>query len=277
MSMGWIRICLLPMGVALLVSVQKITLAADYFPDDYGDASREGAFIASDGSTNTGIVEMDVDEDWFRFVALPGIAYKLEATASTIWDVNLELRGLDGIMTLAKANSSRTTSPVRASITWTNRGAAGSYYVGITPYLKFTTGTYAFAATPVNWADADQDGLPDGWETSKFLGLGYGADDDNDGDGYSNLREYYAGTCPTNRYSNMAIISFSNVNGMVSLRWSAVSDAVYGVKSATNLLVNSWKCEATNYCFAPTTSTQEWAGLTMETNLFYRIELMTNQ
>ena len=46
-------------------------------------------------------------------------------------------------------------------------------------------------------ADSDSDGLPDSWEMIHFGDLEQGADDDPDGDGLSNLEEYYAGCDPT--------------------------------------------------------------------------------
>lgn len=45
--------------------------------------------------------------------------------------------------------------------------------------------------------DSDGDGLPDWWEMQYFGGLQYGANDDPDGDGYTNLEEFNAGTDPT--------------------------------------------------------------------------------
>lgn len=46
-------------------------------------------------------------------------------------------------------------------------------------------------------ADSDNDGLPDAWELAEFGEIGlYGANDDPDGDGLTNLQEYLAGTKP---------------------------------------------------------------------------------
>jgi hypothetical protein len=51
-------------------------------------------------------------------------------------------------------------------------------------------------------ADSDGDGLPDEWERAYFGDLRYGPDDDPDGDGYTNLEEYNAGTDPTDPLSS---------------------------------------------------------------------------
>lgn len=45
--------------------------------------------------------------------------------------------------------------------------------------------------------DSDGDGLPDSWEIEYFGDLSHGPDEDFDGDGYTNLEEYEAGTDPT--------------------------------------------------------------------------------
>ncbi len=52
-----------------------------------------------------------------------------------------------------------------------------------------------------NPTDSDGDGLPDAWETGFFGGLSQTAAGDPDGDGWSNLSEYQAGTDPTSAAS----------------------------------------------------------------------------
>jgi methylaspartate ammonia-lyase len=58
-------------------------------------------------------------------------------------------------------------------------------------------GAWAAAPAPLLVADADADGLPDGWEHHFFGGLDKLPGEDNDLDGQSNLEEYLAGTDPT--------------------------------------------------------------------------------
>ncbi len=54
----------------------------------------------------------------------------------------------------------------------------------------------------VEITDTDDDGLPDTWEQTYFENLDQGPDDDFDGDEYSNLEEYQAGTSPANDAEN---------------------------------------------------------------------------
>jgi hypothetical protein len=49
--------------------------------------------------------------------------------------------------------------------------------------------------------DTDSDGLPDTWEMDNFGTLDYGANDDPDDDGKTNLQEYNAGTDPNKKAS----------------------------------------------------------------------------
>jgi len=64
--------------------------------------------------------------------------------------------------------------------------------------------------------DADQDGLPDGWEAIALNGTGQGTDDDGDQDGPPNIAEYIAGTGPTNENSYFKVeLSASGGGGVI--------------------------------------------------------------
>ena len=101
----------------------------------------------------------------------------------------------------------------------------------------------AYGNTPSNWiaaeptpgrltgvADSDHDGLPDLWEvehqTNPFLD---DANADPDGDGFSNLQEYLAGTDPRNAESSLLLrVEMSQPTGVV-LNFLAVSNRSYSV------------------------------------------------
>jgi autotransporter-associated beta strand protein len=59
---------------------------------------------------------------------------------------------------------------------------------------------------------------------------------DPDGDGFSNLQEYTAGTNPTNAASKFLLGGFNRAESKDVLNWSAVSGRVYEVYWTTNLL-----------------------------------------
>jgi len=74
----------------------------------------------------------------------------------------------------------------------------GDGFSNLQEYLAGSNPTNSLS-TPL---DTDADGLPDAWEMTYFGTLAYGAGDDPDGDGYSNLQEYIAGTNPNDAASN---------------------------------------------------------------------------
>jgi len=63
--------------------------------------------------------------------------------------------------------------------------------------MVYQEGTKNISVTGSNFADADLDGLPDGWEMSYFGNLDQKPDGDYDHDGITNLVEYAQGTNPT--------------------------------------------------------------------------------
>ena len=91
---------------------------------------------------------------------------------------------------------------------------------------------------PGTYADRDHDGLPDFWEQMYFgdptLAV---ASADPDGDGYTNLQEWLAGTDPTNSASFFRIESMQGgtVPGGWEISWPSVASRVYDVECTTNL------------------------------------------
>lgn len=76
--------------------------------------------------------------------------------------------------------------------------------------------------------DTNASGLPDGWE-AMFGVSNPGADDD--GDGETNLQEYYANTNPTNAASVLQITSTTRaVNGHVTLTWPTIGGTRYRIQ-----------------------------------------------
>lgn len=83
--------------------------------------------------------------------------------------------------------------------------------------------------------DADNDGMPDAWET--LNGLNPAVDDaglDLDGDGISNLDEYKAGTDPRQRDSNFRVSDISAAAG-IQLQWSSVPGRSYAIEESSDL------------------------------------------
>jgi hypothetical protein len=89
--------------------------------------------------------------------------------------------------------------------------------------------------------DADNDGIPDAWET----GFGFDPnsntdrDLDTDGDGLSNYKEYLVGTDPTNKLSNLRI-DLTTTPGSATVQVSAVAGHTYSIQYTDDLEGGVW-------------------------------------
>lgn len=218
--------------------------AADRYPDDVGDEPAEATlFTVGTGTVQlAGVVQPDTDVDWYRFTALPGLIYQIEAVTAGVWDVALELRAPDGQTLWSATNSSFSGAPVKASLVWTNPGAAGVCYVGVRGLLEFTTGSYQVVVAPLNFSDLDGDGLPDAWENQHFgTNTTQQGGDDADFDGVSNLDEFYTMTQPTNAGSRFAITAITQAGGTAVVSWAAAPWGRYRLDGGTNLSGAGWQ------------------------------------
>ena len=88
-------------------------------------------------------------------------------------------------------------------------------------------------------ADADGDGLPDGWELqfAPNLTVLNGAGD-NDHDGFTNAEEFIADTNPLDPNSNLRLINMTKAAPLspVTLRWASSPGRVYRIRSSASLL-----------------------------------------
>ncbi len=142
--------------------------------------------------------------------------------------------------------------------------------VGAWPRSGWNIDDIGFLGTAIS-SDADSDGIPDGWELQHFGGItNASAVADADGDGFSNLQEYIAGSNPTNGQSFFGVSSFELPAGGAVIRWNAVTGRVYGVHRATNLL-NSFLPLATNIVWPQSSYTDTVHGT--ELHNFYEIKV----
>jgi endoglucanase len=123
--------------------------------------------------------------------------------------------------------------------------------------------------------DADSDGLNDAWERSFFNSITNADQSTNhDSDRHLDSEEYQAGTDPTNSNSFFAISNLWQESSNVVIRWTSVSNRVYGLQYTSNLLNGSWTNvpSATNIPGTGTTNTRtnSSAGTTVG---FYRLNV----
>ena len=103
-------------------------------------------------------------------------------------------------------------------------------------YARFTVryaGETTLRLTDLVIVDSDHDGLPDWWEDKYGLNKNDSTDAalDADGDGASNLSEFFAGTDPKNPASVFRLVTLQPEAGALRIRWSTVGGKTYVVQT----------------------------------------------
>lgn len=124
--------------------------------------------------------------------------------------------------------------------------ASGSHY-GIL-YYRYSDGTNASPYKSVRVVslgiDRYNEGIPDSWRQTWFgsgnpaVGSNHHANEDCDGDGYSNLQEFRLGSNPVDKTSNLRLEI-----APTGLRWQAKAYELYEIDSSTDL--TSWTLAGT--------------------------------
>ncbi len=93
----------------------------------------------------------------------------------------------------------------------------------------------------VTATDSDNDGMPNAYETSNGLSTAVNdAHDDDDGDGFSNLNEYFAGTNPQNGTDVLKAKSVTKSGSDVIVTFLTVPGMTYQIESSPTLAADSW-------------------------------------
>ena len=88
--------------------------------------------------------------------------------------------------------------------------------------------------------DSDQDGMLDTWEIARFGDLSAGGEDDNDGDGSSNLEEFNADTDPLDAGDFLRILTVEQSANGVAITWPANPGRSYSVYRNDDLTQGNW-------------------------------------
>ncbi len=123
--------------------------------------------------------------------------------------------------------------------------------------------------------DVDGDGLADAWEQQYFGSLSANPADDSDGDGMNNLREFRAGTNPTDAQSLFEVVEISKLPNGVSVRWSSQTGRSYRVRRATTPLAALSEYGVVQSNIAATPPMNQFIDTTVGTgaHFFYLIEI----
>lgn len=96
--------------------------------------------------------------------------------------------------------------------------------------------------TTVN-PNSDNDGLPDEWERQQFGNLDQRGSDDWDGDGFTNVEEYLAGTDP----KSSPVLTIYLEDGQLRLTWNAVPEVLFHLERRIDLSASGhWERLQTN-------------------------------
>jgi len=204
--------------------------------DDHANDPTLATLIPFGSTGVVGVMESDLDADWFRFVASPSIVYTIQVNNVSLWDNSFSVKAFADGDNVRLTNSAHVASPNR--IVWTNQGGVRSYYIGVSAMFQFTTGTYSVAVS-TNDYDLDGDGMADVWEMQQFGTLTNNAGGDYDSDGFVNGDEYKTGTSPANSGSKLAVTNLKMSASGSTVSWPGVAYGVYRVESSANLLINT--------------------------------------
>jgi hypothetical protein len=188
----------------------------------------DAIFLRETGATN----------DWFTIVKTnyAPVASNLVVTVPADKATNLLLTGSDinrNPLTFSTANPPTNGllsafDPINGSVLYTAaRGTTNIdrfTFVASDGQLSSSPGSVTINVSPA--VDSDQNGLPDEWEGK------YGINEPNgdaDGDGATNLQEYYAGTNPTNSLSWLRITSINQGQSGMQVVWSSIGGVRYRI------------------------------------------------
>jgi hypothetical protein len=228
-------------------------------------------------SANTEVLRLGYDAGAGAVFDLPG------TDEDAVDELPKTSAGPNGFITLTLSDAGYTISLDNGSTTYTSSEIAFTGGADLA-YLEFTgqggaddnyrSGFYLDNLTVSGFLDATIDGTPYSWlESHRLVTDGdYDAAGrlDTDGDGRANWQEYCAGTNPTNAASVFKVNSLTSQESGSVLRWSSVSNQMYGVSTSTNLL-GGWTSVATNLLATPPENSYTGAPPASASLRFYRI------
>jgi len=164
---------------------------------------------------------------------------------------------------------------VRTNVTWNGQplvfrnAGQGSFTLSATARGRVERVDLGLGQFP---ADSDGDGLPDWWEAS--YPLAGNPNEDSDGDGLTNLKEYIAGTDPQDADSSFEFVRVGEESpGTVLVEWSSVAGKRYAVLRSPTLSTNRLDYEAIQSSILSQGVTTSYRDTTAGRTHFYRVQV----
>ena len=141
--------------------------------------------------------------------------------------------------------------------------------------LYFSQYATAGAVYRIVWKDTDGDGLPDDWEQQYFGSTtGAVANADPDGDGFTNLQEFLAGTDPTKASSTLLITSVAASGSNFVFSFTSATNKLYRVERTDDLVTGPWSTLTNNITGTGGLMQFVDVGTIGVTQRFYRVRLL---
>jgi hypothetical protein len=156
--------------------------------------------------------------------------------------VTLSADGLPPFSTATFSPTSINGTNISAlTVTTTNITPPDTYNLGIIGTNGLLLDEEFVGLIVSNSIDSDADGIPDWWMQQTFghatglSGDNSRAQDDFDGDGMANWKEYLCGTDPTDPTDYLHLLNVAPQGSDESVSWAAIGGINYVVQSATDL------------------------------------------
>ena len=168
---------------------------------------------------------------------------------------------------LAGAWSSVSLTDTVFTVTTFGEDQAGEVYLS-----RYAT---AGAIYRIVWKDTDGDGMADDWEQQYFGSTtGANASADPDGDGFTNLQEFLAGTDPTSSTSALRITSIAPDNGDYLVTFTSATNKLYRLERTDDLVAGVWTTITNNILGTGGAIPITDVGAAAVSNRFYRARLL---
>ncbi|MGD1019491.1 MAG: M12 family metallopeptidase [Verrucomicrobiia bacterium] len=167
--------------------------------------------------------------------------FRIEFFASPAGTVNVQGETFVGAINATTGNG----GTVNFSAGLGNTVPAGAFITATATDPSGNTSPFSSPVT-VTTTDSVGDGIPDLWRKTYFGGTGTTtngqscASCDPDGDGFSNLQEFYAGTDPTKAASAFRITSVQNGVTGVIISFPGVAGKTYRVDRRNDMILSPW-------------------------------------